>query len=98
MGIVILSIIVFILTFGAGYAGMLVKGRLSDRHLSPESRGVVGQVAGLLTLLLALVLGTLIGVSYAYFSTQKTELEGFSAQIPGIERTCSFGAAGRSLR
>ncbi|HKN27768.1 MAG TPA: hypothetical protein VJY34_07730 [Roseiarcus sp.] len=73
MTIIILSIIIFVLTFLAGYAGMLVKGRLAAEHLSGESRGVVGQVAGLLTLLLALVLGTLIGVSYAYFSTQKTD-------------------------
>ena len=50
------------------------------------SRGVVGQVAGLLTLLLALVLGTLIGVSFAYFSTQRTELEGFSAQILRLDQ------------
>ncbi len=86
MNIVILSIIIFILTFGAGYVGMLVKGRLAAEHLTADTRGVVGQVAGLLTLLLALVLGTLIGVSYAYFSTQKTELEGFSAQILRLDQ------------
>jgi hypothetical protein len=99
MGIVVLSIIVFILTFCAGYAGMLVKGRLSDRHLSPESRGVVGQVAGLLTLLLALVLGTLIGVSYAYFSTQKTELETFSAQVLRLDQALAqYGPETKPLR
>jgi hypothetical protein len=87
------------LTFGAGYAGMLVKGRLSDRHLSPESRGVVGQVAGLLTLLLALVLGTLIGVSYAYFSTQKTELETFSAQVLRLDQALAqYGPETKPLR
>jgi hypothetical protein len=99
MGVVVLSIIVFILTFAAGYAGMLVKGRLSDRHLSPESRGVVGQVAGLLTLLLALVLGTLIGVSYAYFSTQKTELETFSAQVLRLDQALAqYGPETKPLR
>jgi hypothetical protein len=99
MGIVILSIIVFILTFGAGYAGMLVKGKLSAAHLSPESRGVVGQVAGLLTLLLALVLGTLIGVSYAYFSTQKTELETFSAQVLRLDQALAqYGPETKPLR
>ena len=86
MNIVIVSIIIFILTFGAGYLGILVKGRLAEEHLTGDTRGVVGQVAGLLTLLLALVLGTLIGVSYAYFSTQKTELEGYSAQILRLDQ------------
>jgi hypothetical protein len=41
---------------------------------------------GLLTLLLALVLGTLIGVSFAYFSTQRTNLETFSAQILRLDQ------------
>ena len=86
MSIVFLSTVIFILTFGAGYVGMLVKKRLAEKHLTGDTRGVVGQVAGLLTLLLALVLGTLIGVSYAYFSTQKTELEAFSAQILRLDQ------------
>ncbi len=79
MGILLISIIISILIFASGYAGLHVRKRLADEHKTAESRGVVGQVAGLLTLLLALVLGTLIGVSFAYYSTQKTELEGFSA-------------------
>ena len=32
------------------------------------------------------MLGTLIGVSYAYFSTHKTEPEAFSAQILGPDQ------------
>jgi hypothetical protein len=86
MGILLISIIIFILIFASGYAGLHVQKRLADEHKTGESRGVVGQVAGLLTLLLALVLGTLIGVSFAYFSTQKTELEGFSAQILRLDQ------------
>jgi len=77
---------VFVLTFVAGYAGLYVQGRLKDDHKTSESKGVVGQIAGLVTLLLALVLGTLIGVSYSYFATQKTELEGFSAQILRLDQ------------
>src|SRR5271166_6080811 len=86
MGILLISIIIFILIFASGYAGLHVQKRLADEHRTGESRGVVGQVAGLLTLLLALVLGTLIGFSFAYFSTQKTELESFSAQILRLDQ------------
>ena len=86
MGILLICVIIFALIFAAGYAGLHVQKRLADEHKTGESRGVVGQVAGLLTLLLALVLGTLIGVSFAYFSTQKTELEGFSAQILRLDQ------------
>jgi Protein of unknown function (DUF4239) len=86
MNTLLAGVLVFVLTLGAGYAGLHMQTRLEDAHKTGESRGVVGQVAGLITLLLALVLGTLIGVSYAYFSTQKTELEGFSAQILRLDQ------------
>ena len=38
-------------------------------------------MAGLVSLLLAIVLGTLVGTSFAFFGAQKTELEALSAQI-----------------
>ena len=86
MGTLLVSIIIFILIFASGYAGLQVQKRLADEHKTGELRGVIGQVAGLHTLLLALVLGTLIGVSFAYYSTQKTGLEGFSAQILRLDQ------------
>jgi hypothetical protein len=99
MLIVLISIIIFIVTFGTAYGGMLVKKQLTPEHMSPETRGVIGQVAGLLTLLLALVLGTLIGVSFGYFSTQRTELEGFSAQILRLDQALAqYGPETKPLR
>jgi hypothetical protein len=99
MNIVLISIVIFLLTIAAGYAGLQVQARLSPEHKSGESRGVVGQVAGLVSLLLALVLGTLIGVSFAYFSTQKTELEGFSAQILRLDQALGqYGPETKPLR
>ena len=82
MPILIICLVIFIVFMAAGYAGLFVQGRLRRRRTRPaESKGVVGQVSGLVSLLLALVLGTLIGVSFAYYSTQKSNLETFSAQI-----------------
>ncbi len=99
MSIVFISIVIFLLTLAASYAGLETQKRLADEHKTGESKGVVGQVAGLLTLLLALVLGTLIGVSFAYFSTQKTELEGFSAQILRLDQALAqYGPETKPLR
>src|SRR5580698_3580780 len=99
MGILLISIIIFILIFASGYAGLHVQKQLADEHKTGESKGVVGQIAGLLTLLLALVLGTLIGVSYAYYSTQKTELEGFSAQVLRLDQALGqYGPETKPLR
>jgi hypothetical protein len=99
MKIALIAIVIFILTLAAGYAGMQVQKQLTAAHKTGESRGVVGQVAGLLTLLLALVLGTLIGVSFAYFSTQKTELEGFASQILRLDQALAqYGPETKPLR
>jgi hypothetical protein len=86
MKILILCIVIFILILGSGYAGLMVQKRLAEEHKSGDSRGVVGQVSGLVSLLLALVLGTLIGVSFSFFSGQKTQLETFSAQILRLDQ------------
>jgi len=99
MNILLICIIIFILFIAAGYAGLQVQTRLAPEHKTGETKGVVGQVAGLLTLLLALVLGTLIGVSFAYYSTQRTNLETFSAQILRLDQALAqYGPETKSLR
>ena len=78
---IIIILIVAAVTLGAGLLGVYVQGRLPDEHKSDVVRGTIGQVAGLVTLLLALVMGTVIGVSYSFFATQKAELEALSSQL-----------------
>jgi hypothetical protein len=86
VSIVFICILIFILFMAAGYFGLYLQGRLADAHKTGETKGVIGQVSGLVSLLLALVLGTLIGVSFAYYSGQKTNLENFSAQILRLDQ------------
>jgi hypothetical protein len=66
---------VAILTFGSGLLGLLQR-RLPQTHLSGGSKDMILAVIGLLTLLLALVLGTLVGNTYAFFATQKSQRRG----------------------
>jgi hypothetical protein len=99
MNIILISIVVFVLFLAAGYAGLQLQTRLAPEHKTGETKGVVGQVAGLLTLLLALVLGTLIGVSFAYFSGQRTNLENFSAQILRLDQALAqYGPETKPMR
>ncbi len=79
--IVLIALLIFVLTLGAGLLGLWVHRMLPAEQKSDSARAVVGQVAGLVTLLLALVLGTVIGTSYAFFGSQKVELETLSSQI-----------------
>ena len=86
MNILLICVVIFILFMAAGFAGLSIQSRLTEGHKTAELKSVVGQVSGLVTLLLALVLGTLIGVSFAYYSTQKSNLETFSAQILRLDQ------------
>ena len=49
-------------------------------HTAERSRDMIGGVVGLLTLLLALVLGLLIWTAYGVYNTQQTELQTIAAR------------------
>ena len=75
-----ISVAVGILTFGCGILGLLLQRLLPEQHMSSGSRDMIGAVIGLITLLLALVLGTLVGSAYGFYATQKSEVETLAAR------------------
>ena len=80
MGYVGFAVGVAILAFAAGMLGLNLRSRLPERHAPDKSRDMIGAMSGLLGLLLALVLGTLVGSSYTLYATQKAELETLAAR------------------
>jgi hypothetical protein len=66
--------------FLCGLLGLWIQSLLPEAHTSDRSRDIIGGVVGLLTLLLALVLGLLIWTAYGVTNTQKTELQLLSAR------------------
>lgn len=80
MTILEISVVVAALTFGAGIGGLALRRRLPDHHLAAGSRDIIGAIVGRITLLLALVLGTLVGSAYGFYATQKSEIEALSAR------------------
>ena len=72
MGSLSIALIVGALIAASGLAGLLLQKGLAERHTSERSRDMIGGVVGLLTLLLALVLGLLIWTAYGVFNTQQT--------------------------
>jgi len=99
MSILLICALIFVLFMVAGYAGLALQTRLMPAHKTGETKAVVGQISGLVSLLLALVLGTLIGVSFAYYSTQKANLETFSAQILRLDQALAqYGPETKPLR
>ena len=80
------------LTFAGGVAGLFLQRLLPDEHSAEKSRDMIGAVMGLVTLLLALVLGTIVGSAYFFSATQQSELQGLSAQWIQIdEALAQFG-------
>jgi hypothetical protein len=80
MSNVYVSVVVGVLTFGVGLLGLYLKRFLPERHMSAGSREMIGAVMGLLSLLLALVLGTLVGSAYGFFASQKADVESLCAR------------------
>lgn len=80
MTALMLVIGVAVLAFGAGLLGLKLHAWLPEQHAPDRAREMIGAMSGLLGLLLALVLGTLIGSSYTLYATQKAELETLAAR------------------
>ena len=72
--------LVAVMTFIAGVAGMATQWALPAQVLT-DSRGAIGSVVGLVTLLLALVLGLLIWASYGVFATQQSEAQALGPTV-----------------
>jgi ABC-type multidrug transport system fused ATPase/permease subunit len=77
---IFVSVAVGALTFGIGLLGLYLKRLVPERHMSAGSRDMIGAVIGLLSLLLALVLGTLVGSAHGFFASQKADIESLCAR------------------
>ena len=80
VGTIFISVAVGVLTFGLGIFGLFLQRLLPENHMSTGSREMIGAIIGLVTLLLALVLGTLVGSAYGFFATQKSNVETLGAR------------------
>jgi hypothetical protein len=80
MGSIPYSIGAAVLMFISGMIGLFLQKILADHHTSDRSRDMIGGVVGLITLLLALVLGLLIWTAYGVTNIQKNELQLLSAR------------------
>ncbi len=76
---VLIAIAVALLTFAGGIVGLYLQKLLPEQHSVEKSRDMIGSVMGLVTLLLALVLGTIVGSAYYFSATQQSELQTLAA-------------------
>jgi hypothetical protein len=99
MSAVFVGIVVAILTFAGGFAGLYLQRLLPDRHSVEKSRDMIASVMGLVTLLLALVLGTIVGSAYYFSANQQSELQALAAQsIELDEALAQYGPETKTVR
>jgi hypothetical protein len=93
------SVAVRALTFGFVLLGLYLKRLVPERHMSAGSRDMIGAVIGMLSLLLALVLGTLVGSGYGFFASQKGGIESLCARSLELDLTFrQYGPETQPLR
>jgi hypothetical protein len=99
MSSVALGIAVAVVTFASGLLGLALQKRLPEAHLSGGSKDMILAVVGLQTLLLALVLGTLVGNTYAFFAGQKAELETMASRAMLVDQALAqYGPEAQPVR
>jgi hypothetical protein len=99
MTTILISVAVAVLTFGFGMLGLALHRALPERHMTTGSKEVIGAIMGLVSLLLALVLGTLVGSAYGFFTTQKANIETLCARSLELDLAFrQYGAETEPLR
>src|ERR1700722_19912485 len=74
------AIAVALATFGASVLGMALQLIVPSQVLA-DSKGTVGAMVGLITLLLALVLGLLVYTAFTVYATQQAEAQGLGPVV-----------------
>ncbi len=96
MDSLLFAIGVAVAVFCSGIAGLKLHDLLPEKHAPERSRDMIGAISGLLGLLLALVLGTLVGSAYGLYAQQKAEIETLSARSLQLDSALeAFGPEGQ---
>jgi hypothetical protein len=75
--------------FAAGLLGLLLQRVLPEKHTTGGSRDMIAAIAGLLTLLCALVSGLLIWTAYGVYSGQNTQIQALASKVMQLDLALS---------
>ena len=99
MSALAIAIVVAIFAFSAGILGLYLQKWLPERHTTDRSRDMISSMVALVSLVLALVLGTLVSASFSAFSTQESELETLATNALELDMApAEYGPDGRPAR
>ena len=86
MTLILTAILIAGVTFGSGMGALHLQRFLPESMRSDSCRTVIAQVSALLSVLLAMVLGGLVGTSFSFFFAQKSNMDTLSAQVLELDR------------
>ena len=99
MSALILSGIIFVLTGGGTFLGMLLRRTLPENHLNEEVKDVVRLGVGLIATIAALVLGLLIAAAKGSFDTQTSQVRQITANLLLLDNMLAqYGPEARPVR
>jgi len=82
----LICVIAFVCIFGSAAAGMAVKDRIPEHHLSNESKTIIDAARSVVIGLAALTLGLLIATAKTSFDTKESELKESAAKSIALNR------------
>src|ERR1700729_55083 len=83
------AIAVAVAMFAAGLLGLVLQRVLPEHHTTGGSRDMIGAIAGLLTLLCALVAGLLIWTAYGVYSGQNLQIQAVASKVMQLDLALS---------
>jgi hypothetical protein len=86
MTAVSIGALVFGSLFAGAFAGMFIRQRLPDKHLTPETENVVKLGMGVIATIGALVISLLLGSAKTSFDVKDSELKMFAADLILLDR------------
>src|SRR5271166_6672880 len=75
------ALIIAAVIFGGGVVGLGLQRALPEKHTTGPARDMIGAVAGLLTLLCALVTGLMIWTAYGVYAGQNIAIQNLAAKV-----------------
>jgi hypothetical protein len=93
------AFLVAVAMFAAGLLGLVLQRVLPERHTTGGSRDMIAAIAGLLTLLCALVAGLLIWTAYGVYSGQNLQIQAVASKVMQLDLALSdYGPEATPIR
>ncbi|MHC5539659.1 bestrophin-like domain [Singulisphaera rosea] len=99
MSSITIALVVFACAFGGSLFGVLLRTRLPEHQLNPESKEVIKLAVGILGTLTGMVLGLLVASAKGSFDSQQAGIAQLAGNVITLDRTLAhYGPEAKEIR